>query len=145
MSGDIVTGGDLGPEFDLGNIQTDKVRLKLGAGLAIQPDGTIVATSAFATTAVTAKSWNGATISDAQADLEATLCDALELSTGAILNTGAVTWTGHGLTVGAWYFLSQSVAGGVTDALPAAGWVQRLFFVSDADTVLVHVQEGYQL
>ncbi len=40
----LVTPGNLGPEFDLGAIQADKIRLKLGAGLAIQPDGTIVAT-----------------------------------------------------------------------------------------------------
>ena len=42
--GDPVIGSEFGPEFDLGTIQTDKIRLKLGAGLAIQPDGTIVST-----------------------------------------------------------------------------------------------------
>lgn len=41
---EVVTPTNLGPEFDLGAIQAGKVRLKIGAGLAIQPDGTIVAT-----------------------------------------------------------------------------------------------------
>ena len=41
----LVTPGNLGPEFDIGNIQAGKIRLKLGAGLAIQPDGTIVASA----------------------------------------------------------------------------------------------------
>lgn len=40
---DLVRGANLGPEFDLGVIQANTVRLKIGAGLAIQPDGTIVA------------------------------------------------------------------------------------------------------
>lgn len=40
---DLVTGNILGPEFDKGNIQANTIRLKIGSGLAIQPDGTIVA------------------------------------------------------------------------------------------------------
>lgn len=44
--GDPVTGAELGPEFDIGNIAANTVRLKLGAGLAIAPDGTISATGA---------------------------------------------------------------------------------------------------
>jgi len=44
MPEDKVVRQNLGPEFDIGNIQTDKVRIKLGAGLATLPDGTIVAT-----------------------------------------------------------------------------------------------------
>lgn len=38
---------DLGSEFDLGNIQANKVRLKLGTGLAIQVDGTIIASAVY--------------------------------------------------------------------------------------------------
>jgi len=37
-----IIGTELGPEFDQGNIQSDKIRLKLGTGLAVQPDGVIV-------------------------------------------------------------------------------------------------------
>lgn len=38
----LTTPNNFGPEFDFGNIQANKIRLKIGAGLAIQPDGTIV-------------------------------------------------------------------------------------------------------
>lgn len=41
MTNDIVRGSELGPEFDIGNIQTDKVRVKLGQGLANDVDGSI--------------------------------------------------------------------------------------------------------
>lgn len=41
---DLVTRSNLGPEFDLGNIQADKIRLKLGSGLVIAPDGTVSST-----------------------------------------------------------------------------------------------------
>jgi len=40
---DIVTGNDLGIEFDIGTIQAGKIRLKIGSNLAIAPDGTISA------------------------------------------------------------------------------------------------------
>lgn len=39
----IVIESELGSEFDIGNIQTGKIRLKLGNGLTIAPDGTISA------------------------------------------------------------------------------------------------------
>ena len=43
---DPVLGAELGPEFDVDElIQSGKVRLKLGSGLAIQVDGTIVRTT----------------------------------------------------------------------------------------------------
>lgn len=44
--GDPITAIELGPEFDpTGSIQSGKIRLKIGNGLSIQPDGTIVASS----------------------------------------------------------------------------------------------------
>lgn len=49
MSNDILIGNELGPEFDKGNIQSGKVRLKLGQGLAIAPDGTISRTGVSTT------------------------------------------------------------------------------------------------
>ena len=45
MADDIIIGSELGPEFDLGSIQSGRIRLKLGAGLSILPDGTITAPS----------------------------------------------------------------------------------------------------
>lgn len=44
--GDPVIGSEFGPEFDIGTLVPNTVRLKLGAGLAIAPDGTISATGA---------------------------------------------------------------------------------------------------
>lgn len=37
----IVVENELGPEFDVGNIQANRIRLKLGDYLAIRPDGTM--------------------------------------------------------------------------------------------------------
>jgi len=48
MANDIVIGGELGPEFSIGGIQANKIRLKLGSGITIQPDGSI--TSALLST-----------------------------------------------------------------------------------------------
>lgn len=54
MANELVISGELGAEFDIGNIQSGKIRLKLGSGLSIQPDGTIVATlGSLPTTTVT--------------------------------------------------------------------------------------------
>jgi len=44
MTDDILLGSELGPEFDR-NQMLGQVKLKIGSGLAIQPDGTIVVTS----------------------------------------------------------------------------------------------------
>lgn len=50
MASGIVLSTELGPEFEVtGSIQVGKIRLKLGDGLAIQPDGTIVTTAAIGT------------------------------------------------------------------------------------------------
>lgn len=42
----LVVNNNLGPEFDFGTIQNNRIRLKLGSGLAIAPDGTISTTAA---------------------------------------------------------------------------------------------------
>jgi len=41
MSDQLLIAPELGPEFDLGTVQTDRVRLKIGTGLANLPDGTV--------------------------------------------------------------------------------------------------------
>lgn len=46
----LVTDTNLGPEFDIGNIQASQIRLKIGSGLAIAPDGTISVTPLNTTT-----------------------------------------------------------------------------------------------
>ena len=80
---DPLIGSELGIEFDQGVIQANTIRLKIGSGLAIQPDGTIVATSAptsttFVDTSSTAISYlngsdihnNGAVVGFASDDLD---------------------------------------------------------------------------
>lgn len=54
---------------------------------------------------------------------------------------GVHTVTGHGKTVGTWYYTSQVVAG-AGGALPATGWQQRVYFVIDADTILARLELG---
>lgn len=49
--------------------------------------------------------------------------------------------SGHGKTVGSWYYTSQSVAGGA-GAIPATGWQQRVYYVIDADMILIKAELG---
>lgn len=134
---------NLSAQFDLGTIEPNKIRMKIGGSLSTLPDGTI--SNIPVTTSITPKSWNGATVNDAIADLDANVANALELSNGAYVTSGRIDWSGHGLTVGSYYYLSQSTAGDITTTVPATGLVQRLFFVPAADYVLVEVQEAYEL
>lgn len=146
MATDIVLASELGAEFDLGVIQAGKIRLKLGTGLAIQPDGTIVSSiQDISTTSIVPRTWAGTSVSGAVASAEATTANALELSDGSFVATGRLNWNAHGLTIGAYYYTSQTTAGAVTDLQPTTGWVQRLFFVADANTLLVNVQEAYSV
>lgn len=48
----IVTGSNLGDEFDQGNIAANEIRLKIGAGLTRAADGTISSTGGTGTLAV---------------------------------------------------------------------------------------------
>ena len=134
---------NLSAQFDLGNIEPNKVRVKIGGSLSTLADGTI--SNIPVTTSITPKSWAGATINDAIADVDANVANALELSDGSYITSGRVDWAAHGLVVGSYYYLSQSTAGDVTDTQPVSGLVQRLFFVPATDYVLVEIQEAYTL
>ena len=129
MATDIVLASELSDQFDVGVLEANKIRLKFDA----------------ITTALTPKTWAGATINDAVASAEATTCNAMELSDGTYMATGRVSWAAHGLTVGSYYYLDQATAGAVTALQPTTGLVQRLFFVPDTDSVLVNVQEAYTI
>lgn len=93
------------------------------------------------TTSLVPKYHNGSLV-DAQANADASLADVLQLSDGSYIHDGKVTWTGHGLTVGSWYYTSQTTAGGYVTPQPTSGWSQQLFFVLDANTILVDIEEG---
>jgi hypothetical protein len=76
---------------------------------------------------------------DAQADLSDNVADVIKLSDGSFINTGKVTWTAHGLDVGAWYYLSQDTAGEYVTPAPTEGILQKLFFVEDENTIHINI------
>lgn len=82
---------------------------------------------------------------DAIADVEINAADVLELSDGTYIHDGIIEWCDNGLVVGDWYYLDQSVAGGYTNIKPTSGLVQQLFFVRDEDTILVDIEEAYNV
>lgn len=89
---------------------------------------------------LTPQVYQGTAYTAATADTVANVADVILLSTGERIAQGYVVWNSHGLTVGAYYFLSQTVAGGYTATVPTSGLYQRLFFVVDANTLLIDVQ-----
>lgn len=97
------------------------------------------------TTSLTPQVYLGTAYTNARADVEANVADVIVLSDGTYLHSGKVTWTGHGLTVGAWYYLSQTTDGVYTDTKPTIGLVQQLFFVEDANTVHIDIEEAWNL
>ena len=97
------------------------------------------------TTSLTAQVYTGGSYVNALADDEATLTDVIELSDGTQIHDGKVIWTGHGLVVGDWYYLSCDTAGSYTNVPHTLGWSQQLFFVLDANTILVDIEEGFEV
>lgn len=96
------------------------------------------------TTSLQAQVFQGAAFVAAQANADANVADILLLSDGSRLESGKLTYTAHGLTVGAYYYLSQTVAGGITAVRPNTGLVQRVLFVEDANTLHVDVEPAEQ-
>ena len=80
---------------------------------------------------------------NAQADTDVNLADLIKLSDGTYIHDGKLTFTGHGYEVGKWYYLSQTSAGAVVSTEPTSGWRQQLFFVEDANTLHVDIEEGW--
>ena len=85
------------------------------------------------------------TYSNAIANTELTCADALKTNQGELLFTGAYNVPAHGYSIGNYYFLSQTVAGAITTTRPTSGYCQDLFFVLDAETLLVNVRQAYNL
>ena len=99
----------------------------------------------FSTTSLVAEVYQGAAFVAAQANATAMVADLLKLSDGVRIDSGIVKWSGHGLTVGAYYYLDQNAPGGYTSVAPAAGLSQRLFFVEDANTIHVDIEPAEDL
>jgi hypothetical protein len=96
------------------------------------------------TTSLTPVVYTGTTYATAQADADVNCADLVLLSDGSRIESGRVTWTGHGLTVGVYYFLSQATAGAITPTQPASGLAQRILFVEDSNTVHIDIEPAGQ-
>jgi hypothetical protein len=94
------------------------------------------------TTSLTPQVHNGTTYVGAKA-VDPEFADTMLLSDGTRQHTGKITYTGHGLTVGKYYYTSQTTAGAITDVKPTTGWVQQLFFVEDANTIQLDIEEAW--
>lgn len=96
------------------------------------------------TTSIVAQYGNGSAHVNAQANAASTVADVLKLSDGTLVNNeDKITWTGHGLAIHNWYFLDATVPGGYTNVPPVdPNYIQRLFYVEDANTIKVNVQEA---
>lgn len=81
----------------------------------------------------------------AQANNGGNVADIWLLSDGTRLESGRVKYPAHGLTVGSYYFTSQTTAGEITDIEPTSGWHQRVLFVEDADTLHLQVEPAQDL
>jgi hypothetical protein len=65
----------------------------------------------------------------------------MRLADGSIVDDVDVTWEGHGLTVHAWYYL-DAATDGYTTVKPTTGYVQQLFFVKDANTIHIDIEQA---
>lgn len=120
-----------------GNPQNGKVLTSDASGNATWQDLPSVAPE---TTLLQPKVYATSSYVDAIANTNDNVADAFLLSDGTYLNSGRITFTGHPYTVGSWYYLDQSSAGAVTSTKPTTGLVQQLFFVEDANTLLVNIE-----
>jgi hypothetical protein len=108
--------------------------------LHINNFGAASAIGDFTTTSMVPMVYDGSAYVDAQASAPEPTADLIRLSDDTQIHSGKVTWTGHGLTVGSWYYLSQTEAGEYVTPAPTIGWSQQLFFVEDADTIHVDIE-----
>ena len=94
----------------------------------------------YTTTSITPLWGNGSAYEWAILSLSVTKeADVLLLSDGSKIRHGLVRWVGHGLTQQAYYYTSQTVAGGYVTPAPTSGNIQQLFYVVDANTIAVDI------
>jgi len=103
------------------------------------------AASAKTTTSISAVYGAEGAYTPARANVKATLAQALELSDGTAVASGEVSWPSHGLTVGSSYWLDTATAGGYIETEPSTGFSQPLFYVPNADAILVNVKSAQQM
>lgn len=91
------------------------------------------------TISLSPKSYQSGSYVDAQANSLTNISNVVKLSDGTYTDNTIVTWAGHGLTVGVYYYLDQTTAGAYTSTEPTLGIKQRLFYVVDANTIIIDI------
>jgi hypothetical protein len=109
-----------------------------------QPNKHIPALGQDDTTSLTPQYYDtaGSAFASAIASAVASAATVLLLSNGRRVFAGRISWAGHGLTVNATYYLSQTVAGQYVTPAPSSGLIQPLFFVDSPDTIQVGIQNA---
>jgi len=118
----------------------DTVLMTDGAGDVewVNPGTFAVNQAAHGFTAATPIYWTGAAWAAAQSDDPDTVgthvvVEVVDAANFRAANNGRHTITGHGLTVGEYYFVSDAVAGTLTDTEPTT-YSNPLVFIEDANT-----------
>ena len=86
-------------------------------------------------------SWVKAIASAATSVGQAVVTNVISANSFEITTHGIATITGHGLTAGSYYYLSQATAGLATATAPTTGLSQSILFVRDANTVFIDVEQ----
>lgn len=102
-------------------------------------------TNDIVTTSLIPQVYKAGAFTSAQADAPINVADIFLLSDGTRMESGRIKYNGHGFTPGSYYFLSQTTAGAITATEPTSGWLQRVMFVEDADTIHLQVEPAVNL
>jgi len=89
--------------------------------------------------------WVKAVATDGDLDAHTIVTSVVDVDNFVITTVGAVTVTGHGLSVGEYYWLDQTTAGALTDVKPSTGVAQSLLYVRDANTLSISVEPSYSV
>jgi hypothetical protein len=85
------------------------------------------------------KAKSTAVVTDVQA--QSFVESVIDANTFTIVTHGVMVVTGHGLTVGEHYWLSQSTAGAITATTPVSGISQHVLYVRDVNTLFVDIDQ----
>ena len=89
--------------------------------------------------------WVAAQATSGVGDAQGIVSEVVDVDNLKITTHGKVTATGHGLTVGEYYWLDQSVAGVVTLSQPATGILQVVLYARDANTIMVDIGQAMEV
>lgn len=114
------------------NPETDSVNWELASG------------GVYNTTSLAFKHYVASLWGNSRSDVVDNISEVCELSDGSRISQGLVNFESHGYTIGKYYYLT-STSGTYTNVEPINEneIVQRLFYVVDADTLLIDIQDWY--